>query len=76
MLTAAGCRYGQGFLFSPPVRIDEALKLLETRGVVVSDDPDVPDTTRTLAEPLEPGPDGGRDGSREAPGGNAFTADT
>ncbi|HEX4790743.1 MAG TPA: EAL domain-containing protein [Actinospica sp.] len=90
LLTAAGCRYGQGFLFSPPVPIDEALELLATRGAVVSDvadassAPDASDTSGAPADPVDPvdpgepggAADAGARGSREAPGGNAFTADT
>jgi EAL domain-containing protein (putative c-di-GMP-specific phosphodiesterase class I) len=70
LLAAAGCRYGQGFLFSPPVRLDQALAMLGDRGVAAEAGP------RTEA----PHPDG-RDaaaagGAGLAPGGGAFTADT
>lgn len=42
LLAEAGCRYGQGFLFSPPVRLEDALELLRSHGTTVaaSNDPD------------------------------------
>jgi diguanylate cyclase (GGDEF)-like protein/PAS domain S-box-containing protein len=38
LLTEAGCRFGQGFLFSRPVRLETARELLYTRGGIICAD--------------------------------------
>jgi EAL domain-containing protein (putative c-di-GMP-specific phosphodiesterase class I) len=54
LLAAAGCRYGQGFLFAPPVPIDEALALVNQHGVAPDTARDTaPDVAGPRAEPAE-----------------------
>ena len=81
LLAAAGCRYGQGFLFAPPVPLEEALALLAEHGV--APDPSEGSAEHVVRAELGPLAEGGRRGRRtepestaEPPGGSAFTADS